>query len=364
MNPGGISSLDRAQPGTSSGEEVRKAISASGGNDRTAARPRIAALDMTKGGLVVCMVVYHSLNYSTQRGLGFRYLAFLPPSFIIITGFLLSSVYLSRYSVRDWRLHSRLIVRGLKLFSLFTVLNVLVQLFVSHGLRGQMVGLATFCARWADTYISGNGRLAVFEVLLPISYLLLLSPILLVADRLHWLVTPILTMIAIGSLTILDCEGISWMNASLLSAGVLGMLLGRISVPRLNVLGTYWIGAMLVYAGYFTITQMRGETYWLQLLGAVLALAGLYGVSVRLGFDSWISARLERLGKYSLVAYVGQILILQVVSRWTGHPEPDSPGLIFLCLLTLVVTAAAVEVLHWLRARVRVVDATFEAVFA
>ena len=41
------------------------------------ARPRIDALDMTKGVLVVAMVIYHSLNYSTDYTLGFKYLPFL-----------------------------------------------------------------------------------------------------------------------------------------------------------------------------------------------------------------------------------------------------------------------------------------------
>ena len=56
---------------------------------------RLAAIDLTKGVLVVCMVIYHSLNYSAHRELAFKYLAFLPPSFILITGFLLSHVYLA-----------------------------------------------------------------------------------------------------------------------------------------------------------------------------------------------------------------------------------------------------------------------------
>ena len=40
---------------------------------------------MTKGVLVMAMVVYHSFNYSTDLALGFKYLPFLPPSFILIT---------------------------------------------------------------------------------------------------------------------------------------------------------------------------------------------------------------------------------------------------------------------------------------
>src|SRR5688572_13891663 len=84
--------------------------------------PRLAFLDITKGILVVLMVVYHSLNYTNQYHLGFRYLSFLPPCFILITGFLLSTVYARRYEAGDRRLVGRLVVRGVKLFTLFTCL--------------------------------------------------------------------------------------------------------------------------------------------------------------------------------------------------------------------------------------------------
>ena len=41
-------------------------------------KPRLAYLDMTKGILVLLMVIYHSLNYTNQYQLAFRYLSFCP----------------------------------------------------------------------------------------------------------------------------------------------------------------------------------------------------------------------------------------------------------------------------------------------
>jgi len=333
-------------------------------NYRRPGAPRLAALDITKGALVVCMVIYHSLNYSTDRELGFEFLAFLPPSFILVTGFLLSNVYIARYSLSDLRLHARLFKRGVKLLILFTTLNVLVQLFVAHGLRGHMPGLAVFWSHWYDTYVSGNGRLAVFEVLLPIAYLLLVSPALLLVDRVHWIVLPCVTAGALIGLTILEKEGGWSMNAGLMSAGLVGMLLGKLRVSTLNRLGNCVIATLLAYAGYSALVYVHGETYLLQMLGAVLALALFYSMSVRLGADRWISRRLESLGRYSLVAYIGQILILQLLSRWTGHPEPDSPLLLFLFFSTLLLTTVAIEALDWLRGRSAAINGLYKAVFA
>src|SRR5690242_13803806 len=86
---------------------------------------RIPALDFTKGALVLIMVLYHWINYFIGPDLDYRYLRFLTPSFIFITGFLVSNVYLSKYRVNDPYLPKRLLTRGLKLLAVFIGLNVL-----------------------------------------------------------------------------------------------------------------------------------------------------------------------------------------------------------------------------------------------
>src|SRR5690349_11729639 len=52
---------------------------------------RNPALDFTKGVLVLLMVLYHWINYFvTREGDLYRYLRFITPSFIFITGFLIA----------------------------------------------------------------------------------------------------------------------------------------------------------------------------------------------------------------------------------------------------------------------------------
>src|SRR5262245_29135589 len=88
---------------------------------------RQVALEFVKGALVLCMVVYHSVNYFHHKQTVLQYLHFLPPSFIFIAGFLVSSVYLIKYEAADWRLSQRLFIRGLKLLLVFVLLNVAVN---------------------------------------------------------------------------------------------------------------------------------------------------------------------------------------------------------------------------------------------
>ena len=86
---------------------------------------RISALDFTKGALVLLMVLYHWINYFIgPQWEYYQYLRFLTPSFIFITGFMISNIYLSKYDAADPRLPKRLFTRGLKLMAIFLVLNV------------------------------------------------------------------------------------------------------------------------------------------------------------------------------------------------------------------------------------------------
>src|SRR5271163_81846 len=94
--------------------------------DASSARAqRIPALDFTKGALVLIMVLYHWINYFIgPQWEYYLYLRFLTPSFIFISGFMISSVYLSKYDAADLRLSVRLFTRGLKLLAIFVALNV------------------------------------------------------------------------------------------------------------------------------------------------------------------------------------------------------------------------------------------------
>ncbi len=325
---------------------------------------RVAALDHTKGVLVLCMVLYHALNYSTKYYLGFRYFAFLPPSFIVITGFLLASVYSAKHSLNDWRLHRRLIMRGVKLLLLFTALNVLIQLTVSRSAHGAMPGLNIWRTYWYEIYISGEGRAASFEVLLPIAYLLLIAPLLLLLNGAHRSILPVVTVCVLGLLAWLAEQGGYWFNAQLMSAGLIGLLLGRLSFRTLGLLSRVWFLFLFAYLGYFFLGRTYGQGFLLQLVGGVIGLGLIYSACLRLNFETVFERCLERLGRYSLIAYIGQIGVLQVLVRFTGRPEPFSADFFLVLFGTLLLTVLGVEFVDWARSRSAVVGSAYKAVFA
>jgi len=328
------------------------------------ARPRLAFLDLAKGILVILMVVYHSLNYTNEYHLAFRYLSFLPPSFILVTGFLVAIVYYPRYARGDTSVTGRLITRGLKLLALFIALNVAAQ-FVRSPAYGQSLstGVPAFFAGWRDVLLRGSGPSVAFEVLLPISYLLLLAPALLWLAHRHVAALPALTVLVVGTGAVMDFQGAANANFNLLSAGLVGMVAGRF-LPQADLIGRPLLLAIVGYAVYFPVSLARGYVYLVQLSGACVALLLICCISLRLGERGWFQRFLIREGQYSLLAYIVQIAVLQVLSRLLGRPDPLSAGSLALFAVTLFVMVFVNEATEWLRQRAQPVDKLYRAVFA
>ena len=69
--------------------------------NRGAEGGRDHALDFTRGALVLCMVAYHSVNYSGGDPAILRHLRFLPGAFVFLAGFTVGRLYLPRWSAGE-----------------------------------------------------------------------------------------------------------------------------------------------------------------------------------------------------------------------------------------------------------------------
>ena len=328
------------------------------------ARPRIEALDMTKGVLVMAMVVYHSFNYSTDYTLGFKYLPFLPPSFILITGFLISRLYFTPEAFRDRRVYGRLFFRGFRLLLLFTLLNVLTQIAGRHKAVATPQGLSYLFDDWYEIYVIGGGHYAAFSILLPIAYLLLLAPLLILLYRAHPLVVPLIAIsVAIFCATLPQGDDYS-VNLALLSAGLIGVILGRVPDRALFLLRRYWYLPVILYAGYVAFTHLVWQSPFDQLLNALLALAAIFSLCAAIGASRFAGRELLIVGKYSLLAYIVQIAVLQVLTRMIGRLEPFTvPFYLQMAGVGLLMILMA-EGLQWARGRTAWVDAPYRFIFA
>jgi hypothetical protein len=322
---------------------------------------RIGSIDWVKGALVVFMVVYHAMNYSAFRPLAFKFLAFLPPSFILIAGYLVGQVYITKYDLSSLKPYVRLALRGTKLLLIFTLLNLGYRLLSAPSLFD---GWDEFCTRAGITFISGNSRASIFEVLLPIAYFLLLAPMLL------WFRFRVRSFISVTAVccfvgcVLLQARGSEYKNLELLSAGIIGMALGAIPIQSVDRVARNWLVVLAVYLGYRMLSYAFGDTYALQMIAAAVTVLLLYSIALHLGDDPWISQQLILLGRYSLLAYLVQIGLLQVMVRIMHKKAGHSWEVVGLVIATVLSTYAVVLFVHKLRKLSLMAGVAYNVVFA
>lgn len=324
---------------------------------------RVAALDFTKGVLVLLMVLYHWMNYFVSvDGTVYKYLRFLTPSFIFITGFLVANVYLRKYApAGDHRIPCRLATRALKLFLIFAVINT--------ALFRLMPGPAAAMRDWpaADilaAYTLGTaGRASSFSVLPPIGYLLVLSAVLLPVWRRFRNVFHLAAILLVAGVFALGAAGVSSGYLELLSMGMLGISLGHLPLQTVNAAVERRMAVLGAYAVYLAVLTLWYEVYALQLAGVCLTLAVIYMLGSRPGIAGAFDRAFILLGQYSLFAYMGQIAILQALQKGLRF-APFRPVVQAAALAAGVgLTLFSVYGLRRARARVKFVDSGYAAIF-
>ncbi|HWY53284.1 MAG TPA: acyltransferase family protein [Terriglobales bacterium] len=329
---------------------------------------RIPALDFTKGALVLIMVLYHWLNYFIgPQGSYYEYLRFLPPSFIFITGFLISHVYLSKYQARDLRLPRRLVVRGLKIVGVFISLNAIISLLIPESSQARLLfdnsPISTLVAIFATGNFE-NGRPAAFYVLLPIGYLLMLSACLLIASRFYRGIFHVVCVLFLLGIFVLNLIGLKSGSLELLTIGLLGVSVGYIPIRKINVFLRHPYALVLAYVGYTIAIAVWNAGYPLQVVGVCLTLMLLYLLGSLSGESGRVQQSVILLGKYSLVGYIVQIAILQLLRRGLRNMNLEvwALGLSFVAAIAL--TLIAVEAVDRARTNAPVVNRLYAAVFA
>lgn len=329
---------------------------------------RIPALDFTKGALVLTMVLYHWWNYFiSPQGDVYRYLRFLTPSFIFISGFLVSHVYLRGYGAANPRVPRRLLERGLKILAVFVALNA-ARLYVIPDVRaGMMPKVALDLDALVAVFVSGNvavagSKIAAFPILVPIAYLLMLSAGLMVLCRYFRSTIYVACAFFLACIPVLGYWDIASGNLAYIAVGLLGMVLGMRPIETISGFVRHAIAVGAGYAGYLLIV-----TFWNNYLTQLLGVAANVMMMFMLGWRGTTGSRIYRhillLGNYSLFGYIAQIAILQILRRLL----PSGPSVTVLVLsfgLAFALTMISVEVLARLRRKTMVVDRLYKAVFA
>jgi peptidoglycan/LPS O-acetylase OafA/YrhL len=327
-------------------------------NAPRAAGYRNAALDFVKGSLVVIMVLYHWLNYFI--GLtwgGYRYLRFLTPSFIFITGFLIAHVYLAAYDRDRSRVWNRLVQRGVRLLVLFGALN----LAAGVALQGQPSG--TEPVSWVAVFVTGTGR-AAFSILVPIGYFLILAPAVLALSKRAGV-----SLAAFAAVVVCAAIGLSLANAAnahleLLAMAFVGLAAGTADMSRIDAIVRRPAPLVLAYVVYVVAITVYNVPFALQVVGVSLSVLLLYAIGSVWRSPARVHRSVVELGKYSLFAYVAQIVTLQVLRRGLRGHDLAGAELAIPFVVALLITILAVQAMALVRQRSALADSIYRAVFA
>jgi len=331
---------------------------------------RIPALDFTKGALVLLMVLYHWANYFLEPPAKFYdYLRFLTPSFIFITGFMVSHVYLSKYAAADPRLSRRLITRGVKLIAVFLTLNL------ARNLVGPMLGTGAparnlpFAASIFAVFVSGDfpvtgGKLISFSILVPISYLLMLSGVLMLAYKRHKYIFHTACILLLLSILGLARFDIRVYNIEFITIGLLGVLTGFMPVRAINDIGRHPYLLAFAYLCYLTAITTWNVPFLLLVVGVFLTLIVIYLMGASGDERGSVNRGVILLGKYSLFGYISQIAILQILNAGFRRLSFGFAALAISFVAAFALTILSVEVMDRGRALNVGVDWMYKLVFA
>jgi hypothetical protein len=213
-------------------------------------------------------------------------------------------------------------------------------------------------------FVSGNGRTATFSILVPISYLLLFAPVLLLPCRWHRYCLAVACALVFLGIYLLGRYGLRSGNLGLFAIGYLGMVLGTIPTQRLNRVASQPGLVLLAYAAYLIAITVWSETYPLQVVGVCLSVLLLYAVGRRLTGQSWVQQRILVLGKSSLLTYIAQIALLLFLSALLRVSDLGTFTIPISCAMAFGMTSAVVEAVGWARTKSCAFDRTYKAVFA
>jgi peptidoglycan/LPS O-acetylase OafA/YrhL len=314
---------------------------------------RDTAIDFTKGALVLFMVLYHWLNYVFgPHGRYYDYLRFLTPSFIFISGFMISQIQLRRYENNGRRLGNRLFVRGLKLLIVFLGLNALIYALSSVQVPYSLWGKWIRSLSWAAFVVGGSRtpdghKSVIFDILVPIAYLLIVSAGLVVLTRrVRYAFYCTLCVLTVGVI-FMRFSNLEDMYLDLLMVGVLGVVVGFASSEQIAFVVSHPYILTMLYCLFLAVITIWGVPLPLGIASVILTTALLYSAGSRLATPGAARRRTILLGKYSLLGYIAQIAILQGLRRisWLSqHGVSVSLGSLLLCVLLTVTVVEAVDI--------------------
>lgn len=320
-------------------------------------------LDFVKGVLVIFMVIYHALNIFTSAGWeAYSYIRFVSGSFLFISGYIISIYYAQKFDLNKLSTSMRLAVRGIKLLSIFTLLNLTIQISGIGNPNKIQAGMHYFLNNGHDIFGLGKPGLASFQILLPIAYLMILSPLFLLLSNIS-IAMICLSLIAGFAVSYFEIESVNIGLGILGVIGLYGGLLANRWEITLSLKRKDFILAGLLTCFYLMRYLDRNLVSYA--IGVAFVIKLIYDLGAILNLKTFVNRLTILLGQYSLITYIGQIVFLQCLSIFVFKIKWEiSYQIVLLILCTNLFLVALCLLLSRIRVRYKGFDAMYRFVFS
>lgn len=323
------------------------------------------SLDFVKGCLVVGMVLYHCINYSFQEMQTIRYISFITGAFILMAGFMISHIYLNRQGDLRKTVANRLFTRGLKLILIFIVLNIGISIFVDKSQSGKEFNITLMLENYYPIFIAGHTRLAAFDILLPIAYLLIsMSLIIRVAnEKYRFLIIFVISILLLTICSLQFYDNTGGYNIRFLTIGFCGTVCGFMHASELEIYIRYKTAYLFgLYALILLIIMIYRIYYPLYVAYVIVNILLLYIIGMHVRKGNMMFSLVSQLGRYSLFSYIIQIAILQIIYKIINLSSSWSQVFVSF-VMTTIIMIFTVNAMNLLQAKYEGVRKIYGLVF-
>lgn len=315
------------------------------------------------------MVAYHSLNYYLSGyHILYAYVGYVTHAFIFYSGFMCGTVYLQRFLDNKTIVYKRLTVRGLKLILLFLVANVVINASLNKNFNDQFLGLHLFFSNLFSIFLIGDERTAAFAILLPISYVLLVSAPLINLYKAKYVFYALL-IAGFLLLSILDLQ--PFFNLACILTGVAGVFTGLIYNEKQEFLNhtSVKLATIVLLVLFLFILIPSGidprSSFAVYFLYVNVILLGLHLLGGFLSPSRLLTQVVIKFGQYSLFLYLAQIFFLQVLKREFSFRLP-SVSIVHLLIFVFVniLLVGSYYLMDYLRSKYALVNKVYRFIFA
>jgi len=310
------------------------------------------------------MLVHHSLNYYPIGFPLIKYMRFVTGSFIFIAGFIITHFYITKYDLHEKTMYIRLFTRAIKLLLIFTVLNILIMMLLNNGLQSNAFDWSRLIHSIADLYIFGNYEMFYFDLLVPIAYVLMFTCLLIFILKRNFNLLKYITLALIiyCSFRFFNNDGGYYLRYT--TIGLIGASIGLIQHNKLEMISNYWLLIVVLYLIHILLLPIIKLYYPLYILIVILNLLFFYTLGMQIKQNNRLTDKIILLGKYSLISYIFQIAILQVLKRIMDFSFLGVNKTFIAFILATLTTYLFIEFVDYLRRYSDLINKMYNLVFA